>query len=130
MTEQDIMTLLQRKRRYETEIAILRDCSDELYEAEQTKRMNEYALLKRRLSMISHWLNYLSAEESFIVELRLIKNKSWPYIAEKIQNSSNGLLPCDERTAQRQLDKAISKLFRFMKNRFGRSMDFLIDDTE
>lgn len=129
MTEQDILTILQRKRRYETELAILRDCSDELNDYDQSQEANDYAVLKRRLALIDHWLNYLSVEERNLVEMRLYKNKTWLYIAEQIQESTKGKLPCDERTVQRQMDKAISSLYQLMSARFGSNMDFLIDHT-
>lgn len=130
MTEQDIVTILQRKRRYETELAIMRDCSDELYDYEQSQQANEYAVLKRRLALIDHWLNYVAPEERYVVEMRLFQNNTWPYIAEQLQESGKGKLPCDERTVQRQLDRAIASLYQLMNMRFGSSMDFLIDDAE
>ena len=46
MTEKDIIALLGKKRRYETEIAIMRDCSDDLLDSEQSQRSGDYALLK------------------------------------------------------------------------------------
>ena len=36
MTEKDIIALLGKKRRYETEIAIMRDCSDDLLDSEHS----------------------------------------------------------------------------------------------
>ncbi len=130
MTEQQIMTILQRKRRYETEIAILRDCSDELNDYNQSHEANNYAILKRRLALIDHWLNYLSAEERSIVEMRLYKNKTWLFISEQVQENSKGRLPCDERTVQRQMERAIASLYQLMSTRFGSNMDFLIDHSK
>ena len=127
MTEKDIIALLGKKRRYETEIAIMRDCSDYLLDSEQSQRGGDYALLKRRLSMIGHWLDFLSAEERYIVGLRLIKNKPWPYIAEHIRRNSVVDIPCDERTVQRQFEKAIGKVQSFMQERFGERLDYLIE---
>lgn len=130
MTEQDVIKLLQCKKKYEVEIAILRDCSDSLFEVDESNISNRYALLNRRVSLIKHWLEFLSPEERYIVEMRLIKQKTWSSIAEHIQNSTDGTLACDERTIQRQLDRAVGKLYRFMNKHFGSSLDFLIDESE
>jgi DNA-directed RNA polymerase specialized sigma24 family protein len=127
MMEQDILTILQHKRQYEAQVAIMRDCSDELYDVDQSQHANDYALLKRRLALIDHWLDYLSPSERYVVDMRLFQNIAWPNIADQIQENSKGRLPCDERTVQRQLERALARLNKLMNVRFGDSMDFLID---
>ncbi len=127
VTERDIIFLIQQKRRYETEIAIMRDCSEDLYDAAEDAPANNYAILKRRLALLEHWLDFLPPEERRIVDLHLVQNKAWPFIVTAIQKESEGRLSCDERTLQRQQAKAIERLSELMMNHFGNSLDYLIE---
>ena len=85
MTEQNIIQLFQQKRQCEAELSIIRDCSDELHDAASADQAMHFSLLKRRMALVDHWLNYLSPEERNIVQLHLIQNKPWSYIVNRIE---------------------------------------------
>lgn len=129
MTDQNIITLLQRKRRYAAELAILRDCSDTLSDS-QSLKANDCAILKRRLALIGHWLDFLSPDERTLIDLRFFQNRTWLYIADHVRQNGNGKLPCDERTVQRQMERAVACLFQLMNAHLGNGLDFLIDHTQ
>ncbi|MEA4897580.1 MAG: hypothetical protein VB115_04965 [Christensenellaceae bacterium] len=127
MTEQDIIRIFQRKQCYEAEFAIIRDCSDELHDFDHTCQALNYAMLKRRLLLIEHWLSFLSPEECTVVERHLIQSQPWAHIAAQLERERGDETSFDERTLQRQQAKAISKICNFMWNCFAESLDFLID---
>lgn len=127
MTEQNIIQLFQQKRQWEAELSILRDCSDELHDFSSAEQAMRFALLKRRLLLIDHWLNYLSPEEKTIVQLHLIQKKPWSYIVNQMEHESPGSFPCDERTLQRLQARAIHNICVLMNQSFGNKLDYLLE---
>ena len=130
MTVQSIIHLFKQKRSCEAEISIIRDCTDILNDPDQTKQSQKYAILKRRIALIEHWLKYLTPDERTVVEQHLIQNKPWSHIAAQIERERNNEFSCDERTLQRLQAKAIASIDSFMQEQFGDSLDYLLDDQD
>lgn len=128
MTEQDIAILFKRYKRYDAEIAILQDCVDELHDAETAYSQTKYALLKRRITLINHWLNYLPQYEAKIVKLHLIDGHSWVYLANFFSTEQTNGFSCDERTLQRLQAKALKRIEGFVAEQFSNKLDYLVDD--
>ena len=129
MTEQDIIQLFQQKRQWEAELSIIRDCSDELHDFSSAEQAMRFALLKRRLSLIEHWLDYVSSEERTIIQLHLIQKKPWSYIVNQMGIESPGSFPCDERTLQRLQARAIQNICNLMYQSFGNRLDYLLENN-
>lgn len=127
MTEQDITILFKRYKRYEAEIAILQDCVDELHDADTADSQTKYALLKRRITLSNHWINYLPQYEAEIVKLHLIEGHSWVYLANYFSTKQNNGISCDERTLQRLQNKALKRIKGFVAEQFSDKLDYLID---
>lgn len=128
INEQRIISIFQNKRRYETEVAILRDCSDVLNDSDQARPAARYAILRRKLALIDHWLSYLPDDERIIIEKHLIEDLSWPRIATQIATRQEIDIPCDERTLQRLQAKAVKRISTFMEDSFADILDYLIDN--
>lgn len=64
---------------------IMRDCSDALSELDSSEYAHRYALLKRRLVLIGHWLYMLPREEQTIVQQHLIEGWTWARIASDLE---------------------------------------------
>lgn len=128
MTEQHIITMLQHKKSYEAEVAILRDCSDEFHEIHEDETSSRYALLNRRITLINHWLDYLSPEERFVIDMHLVQRRSWTHISQELDRLYHNDVACDERTLQRLQAKVIKKIASLMNDKFGTSMDYLIEE--
>lgn len=130
MTEQDIIYIVRDQRRCEAEIAILRDCSDELSDPDDSCHASRYAILKRRLALIGHWLDYLPDDESQLIRKHLIEGLSWTRIASDHEQQQNPNISCDERTLQRMHAKAIKRIHSFVSSHFGDSLDYLANIDE
>lgn len=127
MTEQNIASMIRKRRLYESELLILKDCSDHIRDSDDTSGILRYTLLKRRLALIEHWLYLLPVEESQLLQMHLVERQSWKSIAEQIAADSTRDIACDARSLQRAQAKALSRLEVFMNSAFGNSLDFLID---
>ena len=124
MTEQNIVSIFRNRRRYETIIAIMQDCSDDLVDPEKMQKAAEYAVLKRKLALNDHWLSYLPDDERMLVEKHLVEGLSWPRISSQMASQLGADIPCDERTLQRLQAKAIKRIYDFMKDSFHDELDF------
>lgn len=127
MIEKDIVSMLKSRKRYESEIMILRDCADELNDSEVSVYTNRYAILKRRLSLIDHWMHFLPEDEKMVVDKHLVQGWAWPKIVAFLQDVNDGERPNDARRPQRAQERAIKRLAVFMDGRFDNSLDYLID---
>jgi len=127
LSERDIINIIRNRKRYEAEIFILRDCTDELNSSEDSKAAMRYAILTRRIDLVNHWLHCLPMEESIVVEKHLIEGWAWSRVVLFTEKDQNVKLSCDTRTLQRTQAKAISALHSFMAKSFGDSLDYLID---
>ena len=128
MNEKEIRSTIENRRNYEAEIMIMRDCSDALNDLESSTYAHRYAILKRRLQLIDHWLHILLAEEKIVLERRLIEGWTWPQITAYMDREYPNEVPCDIRTLQRVQAKALKRLAGFVENIFSSSLDFLIDE--
>ncbi len=128
INEQRIISIFQNQRRYEAEIAIMRDCSDVLNDSEQLKHSARYAFLKRKLALIHHWLSYLPDDERTLIEKHLIEGLSWSRIASQMSSQQSIDIPCDERTLQRLQAKAVKRINAFMQDSFADILDDLIEN--
>ena len=127
MTEKDIMSILKSRRKYESEMLIIRDCSDELDNPDDEEYAGRFAILKRRKNLIDHWMHYLSDEERIVVQKHLIEGQSWKSVTAYYIDRLGKDDSFDPRTVQRAQTSAIKKLVVFMSTRFVGSLDFLID---
>ena len=128
INEQKVISIFQNRRRYEAEIAILRDCSDVLNDSEQAKHAARYSYLKRKLALIHHWLSYLPNDERMLIEKHLIDGLPWSRIASQIASQQDIDIPCDERTLQRLQAKAVKRIYTFMQESFADILDYLIEN--
>lgn len=128
MTELNIANLIKNQRRYESELLILKDCTDGIHDAEDTSEMLRYAILKRRLALISHWLHLLSVEESQLLQKHMVDKQSWKTMAEEATLNSKWDIICDARSLQRMQAKALKCLEEFVRSAFGNTLDYLIDN--
>jgi hypothetical protein len=130
INEQRIISIFQNRHRYEAEVAILRDCSDVLNDTDQAKPAARYAILKRKVALIDHWLSYLSYDERMLIEKHLIEGLSWSRIASQIASQQEIDIPRDERTLQRLQAKAVKKISTFMQDSFADIIDDLIENED
>lgn len=128
INEQRIISLFQNRRRYEAEIAIMRDCSGELNNSDESKYSDRYSYLKRKLALIDHWLSFLPDDERILIEKHLIDGLTWSRIATQIANRQEIDIPCDERTLQRLQAKAVKRISTFMQDSFADILDDLIEN--
>ena len=129
MTEQDIANMIKNKKRYESELLILQNCTDSIHDPDDTEGSLRYAIIKRRLCLIEHWLHLLPYEESELLQDHLIKRYSWKALVERAASDPAREIVGDARTLQRMQAKALKRLEVFTRHSFGNSLDFLIDDT-
>lgn len=127
MTLQDITVLFQNYKQYNAELLILQECVDELQEGETEEIQEKYAVLKRRIALMDHWLSFLPYSESEIVKMHLIEGRSWVYIANKLSSQYQGTVSCDERTLQRTQAKALTRINGFVSRQFVDKLDYLVD---
>ena len=77
MTEENIVSIIRHKCQYESQIAILRDCIDDLSDPEQPAQAYRYAILRRRITLIDYWTAILPDAEKtqtvYIKEALLLK---------------------------------------------------------
>lgn len=130
MTEQNIASMIGNQRRYEAELLILRDCSDCIRDPGNELDILRYALIKRRLALIGHWLHLLPVEEERLLQKHLIERQSWKSIAEQEASDPSKAIVCDARALQRMQARALKRLETFMHRSFGSTLDFLIDSEE
>lgn len=130
MTELNIANMLKNQKRYESELLILQDCSDGIRDPDDSSDIMRYALLKRRLALIAHWLHLLPDEERRLLQKHLIERQSWTTIAEQTDNDPGRDIVCDARTLQRIQAKALKRLETFTQRLFGDTLDFLIDKED
>lgn len=130
MTEQNIANIIRQRRRYESELLILQDCTDNIHDPDDTASILRYALIKRRLALIDHWLHLLPLEESELLQAHLIQRQSWKAIAEQSVNDPTRVIVCDARSLQRIQAKALKRLEAFVKDSFGSTLDYLIDNED
>ena len=129
MSEQEIMRVILMRKQFESEMAILRDCIDDLNDYESSEDTHQLALLKRRLTLIDHWLDYLPFEERMVVEMHLVIGMSWQRMSMQIEREFNGEISCDARTLQRAQERAIKRLAKFINHSFVNKLDYLIEDV-
>lgn len=127
MTLQDITVLFMNYKRYKSELLILQECVDELQEGETEEIQEKYAVLKRRIGLMAHWISFLPYSEAEIIKLHLIEGRSWVYIANKLSGQYQGTVSCDERTLQRTQAKALARINSFVSRQFINKLDYLID---
>lgn len=127
MTLQDITVLFMNYKRYKAELLILQECVDELQEGETEEIQEKYAVLKRRIGLMDHWISFLPYSEAEIIKLHLIEGRSWVYIANKLSGQYQGAVSCDERTLQRTQAKALARINSFVSRQFINKLDYLID---
>ena len=127
MTLQDITVLFQNYKQYNAELLILQECVDELQEGETEEIQEKYAVLKRRIVLMDHWLSFLPYSESEIVKMHLIEGRSWVYTANKLSSQYQGTVSCDERTLQRTQAKALARINGFVSRQFVDKLDYLVD---
>lgn len=127
MTLQEITTLFTNYKQYNTELLILQECVDELQEGETEEIQGKYAILKRRLVLIDHWINFLPRSEAEILKMHLIEGRSWVYIANQLSSNYQGSISCDERTLQRMQAKALARIESFVSKQFVNKLDYLAD---
>lgn len=127
MTEENIATIIRHKRHYESQIAILRDCIDDLSDPEQPTNAYRYALLRRRITLIDHWMAILPVDEKTVVVKKLIEELSWRGLANYFFKHEEWDISCDERTLQRTLDRAIKRIWHFVTTHFKNDLDYLIE---
>lgn len=130
MIEKDIIGMLKSRKRYESEIMILRDCTDELNDSEESTYAHRHAILERRLNLINHWMHYLPEDERIAVDKHLIEGWAWPRIVSFHQKNQSNEVPYDARTLQRAQARAIKRLLVFMDGLFADSLDFLVDTDD
>ncbi len=130
MTEQQIISLFRDRRRYEAEYAIMRDCSDDLADAEQSSTASRYALLKRKLSLTDHWISFLPNDEQHLIKKHLVEGLPWSRIAAQMDTQQESSLSYDERTLQRVQARAITRIYAFMNDRFENTLDYLAENEE
>ncbi|WP_461811510.1 hypothetical protein [Faecalimonas sp.] len=128
MTENNISTLFENYKQYNAELLIFYECVDELNESETVPA--QYAILKRRVSLVKNWLQYLPDAESEIIKMHLVEGKSWVYISNFLASQYQGNVPCDERTLQRLQAKALKRILHFVNSQFTDKLDYLIDSAE
>lgn len=127
MTVQQIVTLFSNYKKYQAELLILQECIDELMEGSAEDVQAQYAVLKRRLSLINHWIAFLPRGESEILEMHLIEGCSWVHIANHLAETGRGSVSCDERTLQRIQTRALHRIHGFVTQQFCDKLDYLID---
>ncbi len=127
MTLQEITTLFTNYKRYSTELLILQECVDELQEGETEEIQEKYAILKRRIVLINHWIDFLPRSEAEILKMHLIEGRSWVYIANTLSTQYQGSISCDERTLQRMQAKALARIEGFVSKQFAGKLDYLVD---
>lgn len=127
MTDQDISNLFKRYKQYIAEISILQDCIDIMQDGEHDGFQNNYAVLKRRKTLIDHWMQYLPDSEAEIIQMHLIEGRSWVYLSNYFYQKHQGTIPCDERTLQRIQGKALKRIADFVTKQFSDQLDYLID---
>ena len=129
MTEQSLVSLFRNTRRYETELRILQDCTDGIYDAGDAAEIQRFALIKRKLALIGHLLHMLPFEERRVLQKNLVEGYSWKRIADEEAGSRSDGLSCDVRALQRMQARALKSLREFIQSAFGDNLDYLIDDT-
>lgn len=127
MTLQEITTLFANYKQYSTELLILQECVDELQEGETEEIQEKYAILKRRIVLIDHWIDFLPHSEAEILKMHLIEGRSWVFIANTLSTQYQGNISCDERTLQRMQAKALARIEGFVSRQFIDKLDYLAD---
>lgn len=130
MTEEDIERIIKRKRKYEIETAILRDCVDDLNDPDRPDNVQKYAILKRRVTLIEHWLAFLPHDEQMVISNHLIGGRSWNWLANYISKHEEWSISCDERTLQRIQNRGIRRIYNLVTQNFGDDLDYLIDQAD
>ena len=130
MTEENIVSIIRHKRQYESQIAILRDCIDDLSDPEQPAQAYRYAILRRRITLIDYWTAILPDAEKTVVEKKLIEGLSWRGLANYFAKHEEWDISCDERTLQRTFAKAIKRIGCFVDEHFKDGLDYLIETGE
>lgn len=129
MNNKEIVALLTSYNLNSVEFNILRDCSQAIDESELEKN-TRYLALKKRLYLVDHMLAILPEDETIVLKLHLIEQKSWNTIA-RLQDDGGipEIVALDRRSLQRTQSRALKKVFLFIRKMFGTSLDYLTIDS-
>lgn len=127
ITEEKIGLLLYHYHQLQIEMAIILDCSGVDTE-KRTIDDPRYMLLKRQVSLIDHWLSFISKEESIIIRCRFFQNESWQAMLNMNLTCDGKSIGTDRRTLQRIQKRGLQKILEFINKRFGDTLDYLFTD--
>lgn len=128
MKAEHVETLIRNCRAYEYEHGILRECTD-VAEREQASIRTRCNLLQRRLALVKNLLGLVPNQESTVLTLHLVENRPWQDIMRSLEKGEHPeIVGMDRRTLQRAQGRALNRMTQFLRQRFGTTLDFLVDE--